>query len=239
MRHGRSLFDWDLNPFIVSKSSLKMRFSDGAGGEGGSVESEGKEGDLGAAGGDNGAGGNTNNDDGSKNQPRTFTQEEVTRMMTAEKNQGRQSVLKELGITDPTQAKTLLEMAAKIADATKPPDQKITEEGLKAKTAEQRAEAAEQKLELALAKVNADVLDDVWLLAKARMDDKTDFRGALEVVKKTHPGFFDSEAENGTGGPPSSKRKAGAVRGEYGKRAAAAAKASQPKKPGEGFFQHT
>lgn len=234
MRFGRNLFDWDLNPFITLENARYLRFSDG-GGDGGSQSAEGgTEGNQGGTGDGTGEGDNKAGDP-----PRTFTQEEVTRMMTAEKNQGRQSVLKELGVTDAAQAKTLLEMVSKLADTTKTDTQKLSEEGLKAKEAEQRAEAAEQKLELALAKVNKDALDDVLLLAKARMNDKTDFKAALEIVKKAHPSFFDFEGVDGTGGPPATKRKAGTIRGEYGKRAAEASKSTKPKTPGQGFFKHT
>ncbi len=48
-----------------------------------------------------------NDDKGSKgNTGKTFTQEQVTRMMTREKNQGRNAVYRELGI-DPKDTKTV------------------------------------------------------------------------------------------------------------------------------------
>lgn len=150
---------------------------------------------------------------------KTFTQADITRIAAAEKEQGRRSVLAELGITDPAQAKSMLELAAKISDATKPPDQKLTEADSKVAEAEARAKAAEAKLILVQQRVKTDSLDDVFTLASARVTKDVDFDAAVQAIKKQYPLLFD-DVQTGTGTPASPAKADTAKRGEYGKRAA-------------------
>lgn len=225
--------------------------SDGAAGVGGDGAGTGDSGsgsgEAGGSGSDAGAGASADGQGGDgkgtsladNKPPRTFTQEEVNRMMTTEKEQGRRAALAELGITDPAQAKTLLEMASKLVDAGKTPEDKVDDASSKAAKAEQRAEAAEQKLTLMAAKANPDTLDDVLVLVKARVNDKMDFAAATEAVKKQFPSLFDgSTGSGGTGTPPGSGQRGGAELGVHGKRAAAAAKAAKGKAESS-FFKMT
>lgn len=225
----KTIFDFigDLDIFAAPIPGCgRYARSDGAadgGGDSTGGESSGSDsGDADASGGEGSAGEQNAGSGDSGKAPRTFTQEEVTRMMTTEKEQGRRAALAELGITDPKQAKALLEMANKLVDAGKTPDDKVDDAASKAAKAEQRAEAAEQKLVLVNAKANPDTLDDVLVLVKARVNDKTDFKAATEAVKKQFPSLFEG-AGGGTGSPPGGNQRGGIEPGAIGKRVAAKA----------------
>lgn len=163
---------------------------------------------------------------------RIFTQDEVTRMMTKEKNEGRNAVLNELGVTDPTKAKELLTMAQQLVEAGKTPEQKAAEQSAESTQAiadaTARAEAAEQKLTLTLAGANADTLNDVLTLAKARVTDGVDFGQAVEAVKAAYPAMFGgTQGTAGTGAVGSTGKAGQGAALSYGARAAAIAKLSQ------------
>ena len=79
--------------------------------------------------------------------PKTFTQEEVNRMMAREKNEGKKSVLRELGVEDVDSAKNSLAEYAKVLDAQKTDLQKANEakEALNNQLIESQQDKAEQK----------------------------------------------------------------------------------------------
>jgi hypothetical protein len=220
-------------------------FADGGGGsgagagEGGTQGDSGGNGDTGGQAAGTGAAGTAAEVNGQQT-AQTFTQEQVTAMMAKEKDQGRKSALKELGITDPAQAKAILEAATKLGDATKPAGQKLDEKDQTIQTERAGREAAEQKLELVLAKAKPEHLDDILLLAKARMTDNVDSKAAVELVKKAMPMFFEGEGSgksSGTGDPPGGKKGNQDGGAGYGKRAAEIAKASNGGK--SSFFKQT
>ena len=89
-------------------------------------------------------------DKGSKGKSgdKTFTQDQVNRMMTREKNQGRNAVYKELGI-DPKDTKAIA-MVKALIDSQKTDEQKAAEKESENQTkmneAEHRARLQKQKL---------------------------------------------------------------------------------------------
>lgn len=160
----------------------------GAGGDGGNPE-----GGAGGAGGSGGEGGGT--------QTKTFTQEEVNRMLANEKRQGRQAALKALGL-DPND-KDAEKKARAILDTQKTQAEKdaealTTEKNARAE-AEAKALAAERKLVVLTTGCKAEFVEEVFALASAKVNDSTDFEAALKAVKEKCPAFFEGD---GTGGDP-------------------------------------
>lgn len=174
------------------------------GGEGGEPGAGGAGGnpDNGGSGGSGGTGG-----EGGGTQAKTFTQEEVNRMLANEKRQGRQSVLKALGL-DPND-KYAEKKAKAILDGQKTKEEKDAE-ALKAEqearsNAEAKAAAAEHKLTALTNGCKKDYIDEVIALASAKVDETTDFETALKAVKEKCPAFFD-EGDPGTGGGQGHRR---------------------------------
>ena len=113
-------------------------------------------------------------DKGSKGKSdKTFTQDQVTRMMTREKNQGRNAAYKELGI-DPKDDK-MVKMFKAFVESQKTDEQKAAEKESENQTkmneAEQRAQVAEAKAEAMMLGVKTQYVDDVVTLALAKMTE--------------------------------------------------------------------
>lgn len=191
------------------KSKLKgiglQFFSDGgdpgAGGDGGNPE--------GGAGGPGAGGGGTGGEGGT--QTKTFTQEEVNRMLANEKRQGRQAALKALGL-DPNdkdaekKAKAILDTQK--TQAEKDAEALTTEKNARAE-AEAKALAAERKLAVLTTGCKAEFVEEVFALASAKVNDSTDFEAALKSVKEKCPAFFESDGggDPGTGGGQGHRRQ--------------------------------
>lgn len=187
---------------------------------------------------------NNTTDEGAAKKERTFTQAQVNRMMTKEKNQGRNSVYKELGI-DPKDSKAIAQFKAFI-EAQKTDEQKAAEQqaeaNSKAAENERRVVVAEAKAEAMIMGVRLQYVDDVVTLALAKMADGDDIKTVLGEMKTKYPVWFsgDSEEEKeavgkkGTGSSVatdksnSSNKKKEEVTG-IGKRLAAQRKSSQKK----------
>lgn len=179
---------------------------------------------------------NDNKDDGNKEDQansggKTFTQEEVTRMMAKEKKEGRNAAIKALGFTNEEEAKKAADLLKALLDSQKSESEKEKENNQKKKTdkeeAEQRANNAEAKLSCFLAGVNKDSIDDVLSIAMTKVDDNNDLSKVLEEMKKNkrYSSFFggSSEEDGGTGNPPGhSKDNKNSEKGSYGKRLATA-----------------
>lgn len=161
-------------------------------------------------------------------QERTFTQAEVNAMMAREKNQGRASVLNELGIEDNGNLKESLAgykqwVASQKTDLQKAQESLATERTAK-ETAQSELQKANNKLAAIQAGVNAKYVDDVVALATARVTDKKDFATVLTEMKTTHPMFYGNGEEGvGTGGLPNGG-KGTKSQGDLGKRLAEAHK---------------
>lgn len=128
----------------------------------------------------------------SKSGSKTFTQEQVNKMMTREKNQGRNAVYKELGI-DPKDSKAIA-MVRALIDSQKTDEQKAAEAAsetqAKVTEAEQRAQVAEAKAEAMMLGVKSQYVDDVVTLALAKMTDDSDLKTIIGEFKTKYPVWF-------------------------------------------------
>ena len=140
-------------------------------------------------------------DDDKKDQKkpsRTFSQDQVTRMMTREKNQGRNAALKELGI-DPKDTKMIATVKALI-EAQKTDEQKKIEEQQKANSeldeVNRRVAIAEAKAEAMQLGVKPQFVDDAITLAMAKVTDDTDLKTVLGEFKQKYPVWFEADDDD-------------------------------------------
>ena len=139
-----------------------------------------------------------NDDKGSKgNTDKTFTQEQVTRMMAREKNQGRNAVYRELGI-DPKDTKTV-SMFKSFIESQKTDEQKAAEKESenqsKINEAEQRAMVAEAKSEAMMMGIKTQYVDDVVTLALSKMTEDSDLKTIIGEFKTKYPVWFGESSE--------------------------------------------
>lgn len=130
---------------------------------------------------------------------KTFTQEQVNRMMAKEKNQGRNAVYNELGI-DPKDTKTI-NMFKAFIESQKSDEQKNAEKesenANKMFEAELRAQTAEAKAEAMMLGVKPQFVEDVVTLALAKMTDDSDLKTIIGEFKTKYPTWFgDSDKED-------------------------------------------
>lgn len=163
-----------------------------------------------------------------KEPERTFTQAEVNAMMAREKEQGRKSVLKELGVEDLSSAKKGLDQHKKFLDSQKT-DLEKAREGEKAalddnEKLRKELSASNQKVSVLMAGCQADKINDVTLLAQARVTENLSFDKAIEQVKKEYPSFFGDSTPKGTGGNVNPQNRGGSDSEGLGARLASQAK---------------
>ena len=160
---------------------------------------------------------NSNNDNLDSNnqnqdQGKTFTQAEVNRMMKAEKESGRRSILKELGVEDVKSTKEALEKYQKYLDSQKSDLEKandnLNETQAKLTSAENRANKAEFCLKaIAEFEANPKSVDDLVAIAMTKVTDDKDIATVLKEMKENeaYNGFFtkssSSSGNSGTGNP--------------------------------------
>lgn len=174
---------------------------------------------------------------------RTFTQEDVSRMMAREKQQGRNAAFNELGI-DPSDTntmsliKTILEAQKQQQDPPVAPSQKLLE-------AQHRADIAEAKAEAMMLGASPQYVDDIVTLATAKLDvaGETDFKSVLESLKTKYPVWFgvkdddsNKPGHKGTGSSLpsySGNNKNGSGEMSLGQRLAAA---KHPKKSAKSYW---
>lgn len=129
---------------------------------------------------------------------KTFTQEQVNKMMTKEKNQGRNSVYKELGI-NPKDTKAIA-MVKALIDSQKSDEQKAAEKESenesKITEAEQRAAFAEAKAEAMMLGVKTQYVEDVVTLALAKMTEDADLKTIIGEFKTKYPVWFGESEED-------------------------------------------
>lgn len=142
-----------------------------------------------------GDGDNANKHSGSGE--KMFTQEDVNRMMTREKKQGRNSVYNELGI-DPNDTKSI-ELIKTIIDAQRGQAQEACNTGNVAEQqneqlaeAEHRAAVAEAKAEAMVLGVKPQFVDDVVTLATVRIAEQegAEFKTIIGELKQKYPVWF-------------------------------------------------
>lgn len=128
---------------------------------------------------------------------KTFTQEQVNKMMTREKNQGRNAAYKELGI-DPKDQK-MVKMFKAFIDSQKSDEEKAaeaeSENQAKVTEAEQRALVAEAKAEAMMLGVKSQYVEDVVTLALAKMTDDSDLKTIIGEFKTKYPVWFGESDE--------------------------------------------
>ena len=129
---------------------------------------------------------------------KTFTQDQVNRMMTREKNQGRNAVYKELGI-DPKDSK-MVNMFKAFVESQKTDDQKAAEKEsediARMNEAEQRAQIAEAKAEAMILGVKTQFVEDVVTLALAKMTEDSDLKTIIGEFKTKYPVWFGESEED-------------------------------------------
>ena len=149
-------------------------------------------------------------DKGSKG-GKTFTQDQVNRMMTREKNQGRNAVYKELGI-DPKDSK-MVNMFKAFIESQKTDEQKAaekeTENQTKMNEAEQRAQVAEAKAEAMMLGVKTQYVEDVVTLALAKMTEDSDLKTIIGEFKTKYPVWFGESDEDDKNDKDKNKGKTG------------------------------
>lgn len=142
---------------------------------------------------------------------KTFTQEQVNKMMTREKNQGRSAALKELGI-DPKDSK-MVAMVKALIESQKTDEQKAAEKDAETQTkmneAEQRAQVAEAKAEAMMLGVKTQYVDDVVTLALAKMTEDSDLKTIIGEFKTKYPVWFGESEDDDKGGKDKGKGKTG------------------------------
>lgn len=152
--------------------------------------------DSGKSGKDDKSGKDKGGDDKGKS-GKTFTQEQVNKMMTREKNQGRSAALKELGI-DPKDSK-MVAMVKALIESQKTDEQKAAEKDAENQTkmneAEQRAQVAEAKAEAMMLGVKTQYVDDVVTLALAKMTEDSDLKTIIGEFKTKYPIWFGESSE--------------------------------------------
>lgn len=178
-------------------ASVEDTSKKGAGEEDEDVDDQTNQGDAGDDGGDNE--GNEGGNGKTGGAGKSFSQDQVKRMMTREKNQGRNSVFNELGIK-PGDTKQIEAIKAYIR-SQKTDEQIAAEKDQESKEAvaeaNQRAMIAEAKAEAMMLGVKSQFVDDAVTLAIAKVGaevdgDKSDIKTALGELKTKYPVWFES-----------------------------------------------
>lgn len=134
---------------------------------------------------------------GKKSEEKTFSQDQVSKMMAKEKNQGRNAVYNELGI-NPKDEKQIEAIKAYI-ESQKSDTQKATEKAMaeeKAlKEAEDRVRIAEAKAEVMMLGIKTQFVDDAVTLALAKTSDDRDIKSVLAEFKTKYPVWFETEED--------------------------------------------
>lgn len=132
---------------------------------------------------------------GDTTKSKTFTQAQVTQMMAKEKRQGRAAALRELGI-DPNDKKAV-KMVQAILASQKGDDDTTPEADAKLAEAEAKALKAECKAEAMILGAKAEYVEDVIVLAMAKMDEDSDFQTIIGEIKTKYPTFFGAGVDTG------------------------------------------
>ena len=153
---------------------------------------------------------------------RTFTQEEVNRMMAKEKGQGRNAVYNELGISPDDEEAIAIVRQLMSGRATENSD--VTKLTARVEEAEARAREAEAKLALLEAGVLPDYVEDAMAIAAARGVE--DPKEAVKELKPRYPMYFSE---------PAAKQQPGSgSTGQRGTGATPKASSGTPKQPEKG-----
>lgn len=149
---------------------------------------------------------------GETKKSRMFSQEQVTRMMTKEKNQGRVAAYNEMGINP--NDKKMISMFRAFIESQKTEEQKNAEkdaeEKKKQEEADRRVLVAEAKAEAMMLGVKQQYVNDAVTLALSNMTDSTDLKTALGELKEKYSIWFEAdEQEEGKQGKQNKAGKTG------------------------------
>lgn len=179
-----------------------------------------------------------NNNQEENKTEKTFTQHQVSAMMSKEKKQGKAAAYAELGI-DPKDTK-MISMFKAFVEAQKTDEQKVAEEASKQAAmvaeAERRAMMAEAKAEALQAGVKSDYVDDCVTVAISKVTNDTSLADALKELKGKYPIWFGSDDSDkgsvGQKGTGTSISKMGSTAGSANKGTGLAAQLAVAKKSG-------
>lgn len=180
-----------LKESLFNRIGLQFFAADGEGGAGGEGGDQGGQSDQGGA--------------------KTFTQEDVNRMMASEKRSARSALLKELGyeVKDGKFTETITSIK-KVLDAGKTQQQLDQEAANKAKTdlvAEQsKTSALQAKLDVLTAGVKPGFVDDAIAMLIPQVTEQKPLSKLLEEYKTKYPAWFGESSDQGSDGTGSSTR---------------------------------
>ena len=182
---------------------------------------EGSGGDAGGQGGDGGSEDDDEDGEGTGGSDKTFTQEDVNKLLAREKRKGKASVLKELGLNpeDKDAIANLKKILGEHQTDGEKKDKALKDAQDTASKETTRANKAEQKLKVLMAGCKKDFVDEVTAMALAKVDEDTDFDEALEAVKKKMATCFGEEEEDsdkGTGRGQGHKKQKNTKPGSFG-----------------------
>lgn len=144
---------------------------------------------------------NTDDNKGGNKGGKLFTQKEVNRFTAREKEQGRNSVYKALGL-DPKDKKTI-EAVKSFVESQKTEEQKNAEREAENNTKllelEQRAMLAEAKAEVMALGVKGQFVDDAVTLALAKVNDDNNLKTVISSFKDKYPIWFKPSEEDEKG----------------------------------------
>lgn len=164
----------------------------------------------GAEGGAGGEGGDQNGQ-GDQGGAKTFTQEDVNRMMASEKRSARSALLKELGyeVKDGKFSETITSIK-QVLDASKTQQQLDQEAAEKAKNdlaAEQsKISALQARVDVMTAGVKSEFVDDAIAMLTPQVTEQKPLSKLLEEYKTKYPTWFGESSNQGSGGTGSSSR---------------------------------
>lgn len=168
------------------------------------------------------SGGNNKSGDAEDEDSKTFSQDDLNRIMAREKKQGKRSVFKDLGLdpNDEDSIDKVKDFVSKLSqkdkgdsgDANKRTRSSADRELLdKVKKLEERTRSAELKSNMMTYGVKSDYLDDMLTLVKSRLDEiededgepiKSQLKKLVNEYKKKNPSWFlekKSDDAKGTG----------------------------------------
>lgn len=173
---------------------------------------------------------NNGNQNHGESGEKTFTQTEVSGMMAKEKNEGKRSVLKNLGFKSEQEAMEAIKKYNEFVESQQSEAEKSKAAADKAESekneALQRAKNAEDKLACYNSGVNAEYINDVYAIASSKVTDDKDLETVLKEMKedKKYESFFlvekDSSSSKGTGSNAGHSRNHNDDNDSYGKRLA-------------------
>lgn len=140
---------------------------------------------------------NSKEDSGEK---KSFTQEDLTKIATTEKAQGKNSILKIFGVKDEKTAKEQAQAFKNWQDQQKTNEQKLKDQQTELVTANTRAVEAENKLSCIMSGVTKESISDALAIASLKVTEDKDLESVLKDMKTDarYKGFF-SPSSTGTG----------------------------------------